>query len=183
MKEVKIDLRPHYTFAYYTRGAMFGNESLLYYSKKDGSLHCLSGSSLIESFMEEGNDNEYVMPISETEAKNLEKVFGLMVDAIKLCQEHEDFWCVLDGEECLVICGRKRSRFDGPGPNEQLEPFNKMADRLLQINGDKNKLQKIMKTVPKVSETLEKYISSLSPSPTKEGISSCNIDKDIPEAL
>ena len=121
--------------------------------------------------------------VSETEAKNLEKVFGLMVDATKLCQKHEDFWYVLDGEECLVICGRKRVRFDGPGPNEQLEPFNKMADRLLQINGDKNKLQKIMKTVPKVSETLEKYISSLSPSPTKESISSCNIDKDIPEAL
>jgi hypothetical protein len=37
-----------------------------------------------------------------------------------------------------------------------------------------------MRTIPKVTEAVENYISSLSPSMTKED---SNIDKDIPEAL
>ena len=37
--EERIDLRPHYTFAYYSESIEFGDKDLLYYSRKDKSLH------------------------------------------------------------------------------------------------------------------------------------------------
>ncbi len=39
MANKKIDLRPHYPFAYCSESMEFGSKQLLYYSRKDKALH------------------------------------------------------------------------------------------------------------------------------------------------
>jgi hypothetical protein len=155
-KEKPIDLRPHYAFAYYMEGAMFQNRSLLYYNRKEKTLHYLYEAGI--SYMDDRKDMERTVTISDENAKALERVFGLMVDAVNADKNH---WDVLDGYECVLICGRRRVRFDGPIFEPPFGYINDIAGHLLEIMEDWNqaKFDKTLKSVPEITEKLERYIA------------------------
>lgn len=163
MNDVKINIRPHYTFAYYLESMMVGNESLLFYRKKDHSLHYQYKASLLDCIQGE-KDGEYIIPISEEFAYQLEKVFGLMIDAYCIYTSNGEKWCVLDGSECVLICGKKRVRFNVDSLDEPLDAFCKMANKLsdIKVLKDEVKLKQIFRSLPKIAATLETYISSFS---------------------
>ena len=154
--EKPIDLRPHYAFAYYMEGAMFQNRSLLYYNRKEKTLHYLYEAGI--SYMDDRKDMERTVTISDENAKALERVFGLMVDAVNADKNH---WDVLDGYECVLICGRRRVRFDGPIFEPPFGYINDIAGHLLEIMEDWNQAEfdKTLKSVPKITEKLERYIA------------------------
>ena len=158
-KPRQIDLRPHYAFAYFVESVEFLSKSLLYYNRTEKTLHFKFMSPIIDYWRDEKKDMERSVLISDEDAKALEKVFGLMIDALKAYKG--DPWCVLDGCECVVICGRRRVRFDGPCPESPLGYFTKMADRLLEImeNWNQTNFDETIKTIPEIVEKFDSYIS------------------------
>ena len=132
----KIDLRPHYAFAYSVESMTFGSKSLLYYSRKEKALHYKYKASLID-FLDNGKkEMEFSASISDDDAKALERLFALM-----------------------VICGKRRIRFEGPYFESPFEIFNEIANNLLSIeNWDQAQFDKMMQQVPEIIAKLEKYI-------------------------
>ena len=155
---MKIDLRPHYAFAYSVESMAFGSKSLLYYSRKEKALHYKYKASLID-FLDNGKkEMEFSASISDDDAKALERLFVLMVDVFNAYKGEP--WHVLDGYECVVICGKRRIRFDGPYFESPFEIFNEIANNLLSIeNWDQAQFDKMMQQVPEIIAKLEKYIA------------------------
>ena len=153
----KIDLRPHYAFAYSVESMTFGSKSLLSYSRKEKALHYKYKASLID-FLDNGKkEMEFSASISDDDAKALERLFALMVDVFNAYKGEP--WHVLDGYECVVICGKRRIRFDGPYFESPFEIFNEIANNLLSIeNWNQAQFEKIMRQVPEIVANLEKYI-------------------------
>ena len=157
-KEIRIDLRPHYTFAYYQHGMEFEHKTLLYYSKKDKALH-YKYKAPIEDFRFDGReDMENSVPISDEDAQALERVFGIMADAIGAVKKP---WMVCDGCFCVVICGKRRVNYQGPACDSPFSNFDEMIDRLFGVMEKWNQadFEEAMKQVPKVAERLENYIA------------------------
>jgi len=154
----KIDLRPHYAFAYSVESMTFGSKSLLYYSRKEKALHYKYKASLID-FLDNGKkDIEFSVSISDDDAKALERLFALMIEVFNAY--NGELWHVLDGYECVVICGKRRIRFDGPYFESPFEIFNEIANNLLSIeNWDQAQFDKMMQQVPEIIAKLEKYIA------------------------
>lgn len=154
---MKIDLRPHYAFAYSVESMTFGSKSLLYYSRKEKALHYKYKASLID-FLDNGKkEMEFSASISDDDAKALERLFALMVDVFNAYKGEP--WHVLDGYECVVICGKRRIRFDGPYFESPFEIFNEIANNLLSIeNWNQAQFGKMMRQVPEIVANLEKYI-------------------------
>ena len=155
---MKIDLRPHYAFAYSVESMAFGSKSLLYYSRKEKALHYKYKASLID-FLDNGKkEMEFSASISDDDAKALERLFALMVDVFNAYKGEP--WHVLDGYECVLICGKRRIRFDGPYFESPFEIFNEIANNLLSIeNWDQAQFDKMMQQVPEIIANLEKYIA------------------------
>ena len=153
----KIDLRPHYAFAYSVESMTFGSKSLLYYSRKEKALHYKYKASLID-FLDNGKkDIEFSVSISDDDAKALERLFALMIEVFNAY--NGELWRVLDGYECVVICGKRRIRFEGPYFESPFEIFNEIANNLLSIeNWDQAQFDKMMQQVPEIIAKLEKYI-------------------------
>lgn len=179
MNNVRIDIRPHYTFAFYLESMVFGNKSLLYYSRKDGSLHIKHVASKYDCGYDVEEDKEYTIAISNNNAFLLEKAFGAMVDAYNTYINYfGEPWYICDGSVCLVICGKKRVRFETPCPDDTLDSFCVMAYNLLS---DEQDYKEILKSVPQIIDALEKYASKRPP--FSEVVSEYNDENDIPEAL
>lgn len=155
---MKIDLRPHYAFAYSVESMAFGSKSLLYYSRKEKALHYKYKASLID-FLDNGKkEMEFSASISDDDAKALERLFALMVDVFNAYKGEP--WHVLDGYECVVICGKRRIRFDGPYFESPFEIFNEIANNLLSIeNWNQAQFEKMMRQVPEIVANLEKHIA------------------------
>ena len=151
-----IDLRPHYAFAYYMEGSMFQNRSLLYYNRKEKALHYLYEAGI--SYMDDRKDMERTVTISDEDAKALERVFMLMVDAVNADKNH---WNVLDGCECVLICGRHRARFDGPVSELPFCYVNDIAGHLFEImeDWDQTEFDKTLQSVPEITKKLEMYVA------------------------
>ena len=155
---MKIDLRPHYAFAYSVESMAFGSKSLLYYSRKEKALHYKYMAPIIDFLNDGRKDMEFSVSISDDDAKVLEKLFALMVDVFNAYKGEP--WHVLDGYECVVICGKRRIRFDGPYFESPFEIFNEIANNLLSIeNWDQAQFDKMMRQVPEIVANLEKYIA------------------------
>lgn len=153
----KIDLRPHYAFAYSVESMAFGSKSLLYYSRKEKALHYKYMAPIIDFLNDGKKDMEFSVSISDDDAKVLEKLFALMVDVFNAYKGEP--WHVLDGYECVVICGKRRIRFDGPCFESPFEIFNEIANNLLSIeNWNQAQFEKMMRQVPEIVANLEKYI-------------------------
>ena len=154
----KIDLRPHYAFAYSVESMAFGSKSLLYYSRKEKALYYKYMAPIIDFLNDGRKDMEFSVSISDDDAKVLEKLFALMVDVFNAYKGEP--WHVLDGYECVVICGKRRIRFDGPYFESPFEIFNEIANNLLSIeNWDQAQFDKMMQQVPEIIAKLEKYIA------------------------
>jgi hypothetical protein len=154
---MKIDLRPHYAFAYSVESMAFGSKSLLYYSRKEKALHYKYMAPIIDFLNDGRKDMEFSVSISDDDAKVLEKLFALMVDVFNAYKGEP--WHVLDGYECVVICGKRRIRFDGPYFESPFEIFNEIANNLLSIeNWNQAQFEKMMRQVPEIVANLEKYI-------------------------
>ena len=153
----KIDLRPHYAFAYSVESMTFGSKSLLYYSRKEKALHYKYKASLID-FLDNGKkEMEFSASISDDDAKALERLFALMIEVFNAY--NGELWHVLDGYECVVICGKRRIRFEGPYFESPFEIFNEIANNLLSIeNWDQAQFDKMMQQVPEIIAKLERYI-------------------------
>ena len=95
----KIDLRPHYAFAYSVESMTFGSKSLLYYSRKEKALHYKYKAPIIDFLNDGRKDMEFSVSISDDDAKVLEKLFALMVDVFNAYKGEP--WHVLDGYECV----------------------------------------------------------------------------------
>ena len=155
---MKIDLRPHYAFAYSVESMAFGSKSLLYYSRKEKALHYKYMAPIIDFLNDGKKDMEFSVSISDDDAKVLEKLFALMVDVFNAYKGEP--WHVLDGYECVVICGKRRIRFDGPYFESPFEIFNEIANNLLSIeNWNQTQFDKMMRQVPEIVANLEKYIA------------------------
>jgi hypothetical protein len=155
---MKIDLRPHYAFAYSVESMAFGSKSLLYYSRKEKALHYKYMAPIIDFLNDGRKDMEFSVSISDDDAKVLEKLFALMVDVFNAYKGEP--WHVLDGYECVVICGKRRIRFDGPYFESPFEIFNEIANNLLSIeNWNQAQFEKMMRQVPEIIAKLEKYIA------------------------
>lgn len=154
--ENPTDLRPNYAFAYYMKGTMFQNRSLIYYNRKEKTLHYQYEAGI--SYMDDRKDMERTVTVSDENAKALETAFGLMVDAVYTVKNS---WAVLDGCECVLICGRRRVRFDGPIFEPPFVYVNDIAGHLLEIMEEWNQVEfeKTMKLVPKITERLKMYIA------------------------
>ena len=154
----KLDLRPHYAFAYSVESMTFGSKSLLYYSRKEKALHYKYKASLID-FLDNGKkDIEFSVSISDDDAKALERLFALMIEVFNAY--NGELWHVLDGYECVVICGKRRIRFEGPYFESPFEIFNEIANNLLSIeNWDQAQFDKMMQQVPEIIAKLEKHIA------------------------
>ena len=154
---MKIDLRPHYAFAYSVESMAFGSKSLLYYSRKEKALHYKYMAPIIDFLNDGKKDMEFSVSISDDDAKALERLFALMVDVFNAYKGEP--WHVLDGYECVVICGKRRIRFDGPYFESPFEIFNEIANNLLSIeNWNQAQFEKMMRQVPEIVANLEKYI-------------------------
>ena len=155
----QIDLRPHYAFAYSVESMEFGSKSLLYYSRKEKALHYKYKAPIIDYMGDGKKDMDLSVSISEDDAKALEKVFGLMINVFNAYKGEP--WFVLDGSECVVICGRRRVRYEGPCFEHPFGEFTHMADSLLNIMENWNQAQfdEIMKQVPMIAKSLEEYIA------------------------
>ena len=153
----KIDLRPHYAFAYSVESMTFGSKSLLYYSRKEKALHYKYKASLFD-FLDNGKkEMEFSASISDDDAKALERLFALMIEVFNAY--NGELWHVLDGYECVVICGKRRIRFEGPYFESPFEIFNEIANNLLSIeNWDQAQFDKMMQQVPEIIAKLERYI-------------------------
>jgi hypothetical protein len=155
---MKIDLRPHYAFAYSVESMAFGSKSLLYYSRKEKALHYKYMAPIIDFLNDGRKDMEFSVSISDDDAKVLEKLFALMVDVFNAYKGEP--WHVLDGYECVVICGKRRIRFEGPCFESPFEIFNEIANNLLSIeNWNQAQFEKMMRQVPEIIAKLEKYIA------------------------
>ena len=155
---MKIDLRPHYAFAYSVESMAFGSKSLLYYSRKEKALHYKYMAPIIDFLNDGRKDMEFSVSISDDDAKVLEKLFALMVDVFNAYKGEP--WHVLDGYECVVICGKRRIRFEGPYFESPFEIFNEIANNLLSIeNWDQTQFDKMMQQVPEIIAKLEKHIA------------------------
>ena len=154
---MKIDLRPHYAFAYSVESMAFGSKSLLYYSRKEKALHYKYMAPIIDFLNDGRKDMEFSASISDDDAKALERLFALMVDVFNAYKGEP--WHVLDGYECVVICGKRRIRFEGPYFESPFEIFNEIANNLLSIeNWNQAQFEKMMRQVPEIVANLEKYI-------------------------
>lgn len=163
--EIKIDLRPHYTFAYYSEGMEFGNKDLLYYSRKDKSLHYKTKVSFyrVEVLGENIEDAEYVYPITDDDVKVLQEIFRLVIDAQNAYfKKGGEPWFVCDGSECTVICGRRRIHFDGPSAIESINYFCDIIHRNIFIDDEQTKpdFSRLIKQLPEVKEMLIGFIES-----------------------
>ena len=133
------------------------SKSLLYYSRKEKALHYKYMAPIIDFLNDGRKDMEFSVSISDDDAKVLEKLFALMVDVFNAYKGEP--WHVLDGYECVVICGKRRIRFDGPYFESPFEVFNEIANNLLSIeNWNQAQFEKMMRQVPEIVANLEKYI-------------------------
>ena len=150
---MQFDLRPHYAFAYYAKSMEFESKELLYYSRKENALHYKFKASRFDIEYRKLKDMECSVPIPDKEAKALETVFGLMVDAMKAYKGEP--WYVCDGCCCTVICGKRRVHFESPCM-EPFEDFYHMANSLLRImeKWNQKQFEETMKMVPEVSKKL-----------------------------
>ena len=154
--EVKIDLRPHYTFAYFSESIEFGDKDLLYYSRKDKSLHY---KVKIGSY----NIDEYIYPISDDDAKALQEVFGLVIDAHQSYFDHQGKpWKFHNGPDCTIICGRRRIHFEQPSVIEPVSFFCEMISMLILLDVDRPEttFKKLVHDIPLVKCLLKVYIES-----------------------
>ena len=159
--EVKIDLRPHYTFAYYSASMEFGDKDLLYYSRKDKSLHYKIKASEFNFFDKE--DKEYIYPITDDDVKALQEVFGLVIDAHKAYFDHQgETWEICDGSDCTIICGRRRIHFEEPSIIEPIRAFCEVIYRNLMYDTDHPEpdFKGFIKELPLVVDLLKGYIES-----------------------
>lgn len=162
MKEIKIDLRPHYTFAFCTESMEFGGKHLLYFSRKDHSLHILFEAPKYGIDSEEENA-ELSIPLDTAAAKALETVFALFVTAFKLYEKmNNSAWRVCDGSFCTVICGRNRVHYEGPRFDELFESFDNMANSLLSMKAEcsQAEIQESLNSANEVKAILEEYIEN-----------------------
>lgn len=152
-----IDLRPHYVFAYYMEGMMSQSRSLLYYNRKEKALHYQYEAGI--SYMDDHKDMERTVSISDDDARMLEEVFGLIIDAVNA---KENPWGVLDGYEYMIICGRNRVRFCGPIDEPPFCYANDLGNRLQEImeNWNLADFDETMKLIPEMTMKLECYIAN-----------------------
>ena len=167
----KFNIRSPYTFAYFVESMQVGSASLLFYLRKDSSLHYQYTAHLFESDLNEG-DKESVIPISDDLASQLERVFGLMIDAYNIYTAKREHWSIVnDGGECVLICGKKRVRFNDAGVDfPLLDDFRRMINQLsdLVLSGDEKELNQLYMSLQKIVATLETYISCSSHSDVSE---------------
>lgn len=161
--QVKIDLRPPYVFAYYIETmAWVDKRELLYYSRKDNSLHFKHQASFCNFMNENDKDRECNYAIADVDISALQDVFSLMIDAyIAFFKKEGDRWRVLDGSEYTVICGRRRIQFDGPRFKEPFQSFCEMIERTLFIDAEKERpdYEELRKQLPLVKEKLLSYLN------------------------
>lgn len=101
---------------------------------------------------------EFSASISDDDAKALERLFALMIEVFNAY--NGELWHVLDGYECVVICGKRRIRFEGPYFESPFEIFNEIANNLLSIeNWNQAQFEKMMRQVPEIVANLEKHIA------------------------
>lgn len=159
--KIKIDLRPHYVFAFHSESSEFGIRHFLYYSRKDSSLHWKIKTSAFGDIVGINEDAEFSMSISSDCASQLERLFGLMIDAYNLYISKGNEYFVCDGSECIVICGKRRVRFYAPCPDGPLDDFSRLAYDLLNIKpSDSASLQEVLSGVPDAISSLEQYLSN-----------------------
>ena len=157
-QEVHIDIRPPYAFAFHEEG--MSTKDMLFYSKKDKSLHFKHKASFLNYMNEMDEDREYRLHISDEEANNMKDVFKLIIKAYNAFLERNgDEWCVLDGSECTVICWHQRVRFDTPFS----EPFTSFYDLIIQtlyVNEEREKpdYAEFKMQIPMVKEKLINYL-------------------------
>ena len=162
MANNKIDLRPHYTFAYCSESMEFGCKHMLYYSKKDRTLHLLYETDEYGCIIGEAEDWELNIQIDEDEAKLLERVFDLLIDSYCIFQNRsETVWVVCDGSDCTVICGKKRAHYEVPCDLEPFESFDVLANQLLSLKNDtyQTDIHGIIRLAREVKVLLEDYIN------------------------
>ena len=154
-KQVKIDMRPHYTFAFYSEGMEFQTKTLLYYSRKEKALYYKLCASEIDKEFREMEDRELKQSISDDDAEVLERLFCSMVDAMKSYKGEPCFVC--DGSENVVVCGKRRVRYEGPYLEKPFGAFESIVYRLHEMMKEDNSsaLESIIKDVPQAIEVLK----------------------------
>ncbi len=157
MSNVYIDLRPHYIFAYSSDSMEFGSRQLLFYNKKDKSLHYKKEPGMFEVDSEEAK--EFTLPISDEKADVIKEMFRLMIETFNSYPGEP--WFVLDGSECVVICGKKRIRFQGPCFDEPFGSFYNAANHLCQaVEGTgEESFEDVMSEVKEASRVLQEHLS------------------------
>lgn len=155
MPFMKIDLRPHYVFAYYVEYLDSPSRALLYYSRRDGALHYKYEASPFYFMGDKHKDMECAVPIRKEEALMIEGVFSLMIESFKAGYEP---WSVLDGYECMVICGRQRIRFAGPCPPSPFAEFLDFVNRLTEHmeHWDQGRFEETLMMIPTLVSKMEK---------------------------
>lgn len=157
MEKRRIDLRPHYAFAYFSESMEFRSKYLLFYSMKDKALHILYESGEYGYIVGDAVDWELIIYITEEDAKLLEMVFSLFIEACRVFQKSaEKLWCACDGSFCTVICGRERVHYEWPCVHEPINSFNAMANELLRLK--ENCTQKKIRRIVKLAKAIEKQL-------------------------
>lgn len=162
MPKKKIDLRPHYAFAYCSESMEFGCKDMLYYSRKDKTLHILYEAGENGHIVSDAEDWERTIPIADEFARLLEKVFTLLIEAYHVFHENgETLWYVCDGSYSTVISGRRRVHYDGPCGQEPFESFDAMAYKLLSMkeNSTKEEIQRFVELVKNVENQLDGFVN------------------------
>ena len=153
---MNIDLRPHYVFAYYVEYMDLLSRALLYYSRRDGALHYRYEASPFRLADVGHEDMERVVPVGEEVALLLESVFRLMIETFRAGGFEP--WYVLDGYECMVICGRQRIRFAGPCPPSPFAEFLDFVNRLTEHmeHLDQGRFEETLMMIPTLVSKMEK---------------------------
>lgn len=161
MANKKIDLRPHYPFAYCSESMEFGSKYLLYYSRKDKALHILYKAAEYVYIDSDAEDWDLTIPIAGEDAKLLEQVFGLLVESYQIFSRNgENVWFVCDGYSCTVICGKKRVHYDGPFGQEPFGSFGDLMNHILTLKDDdcQTDIQGFIKFSKEVKKKCEDYL-------------------------
>ena len=153
---MNIDLRPHYVFAYYVEYLNSPSRALLYYSRRDGALHYRYEASPFRLADVGNEDMERVVPVGEEVALLLESVFRLVIETSRAGGFEP--WYVLDGYECMVICGRQRIRFYGPCPPSPFAEFLDFVNRLTEHmeHWDQGRFEETLMMIPTLVSKMEK---------------------------
>ena len=162
MANKKIDLRPHYPFAYCSEGMEFGCKHLLYYRRKEKAMHILYEAAEYVYIDSDAEDWELTIQIADEDAKLLEEVFGLFMESYQIFSRDEgNVWYICDGYVCTVICGKKRVHYDGPFGQEPFGSFGDLMNYIITLKDDdcQTDIQGIIKSAKVVKAQLEEYIN------------------------